>query len=300
MGRLDELEAFVKVVDVESFSAAARELGISKSYVSKQISRLEDRLGARLLNRTTRQLTLTDVGAVFYERCVAILDELEEAERAVNDLQTSPRGTLRMSVPMSFGTRFLAPVIAEFMAMYPDLDVELSFSDRLVSIVDEGFDLAVRIGQLDDSSLFARRLAPVESFLCASPAYLERRGRPERPGELQEHACLRYTYLSTGAMWRLVGADGEEVAVKVAGPLLTNNGNAIVEAARHGVGVAMLPDFFVFEHLRSGELERLLPEWSCGYSGIWALYPHNRHLSAKVRLLVDFLAERFDEPAWRA
>ena len=164
MGRLDELEAFVKVVEVESFSEAARQLGISKSYVSKQVSRLEDRLGARMLNRTTRQLTLTDVGAVFYERCVAILDELEEAELAVNDLQSRPRGTLRMSVPMSFGVQYLSKMVSEFMSEHPDLDVELSLSDRVVNIVDEGFDLAIRIGTLKDSSLIGRKLTSIGSW----------------------------------------------------------------------------------------------------------------------------------------
>lgn len=308
MGRLDELEAFVHVVQEESFSEAARRLGISKSYVSKQISRLEDRLEARLLNRTTRQLQLTDIGALFYERCVLILGELEQAERAVTAMQSTPTGTLRLSVPVSFGVRFLSPMLAGFMCDHQELDVEVSYSDRVVNIVDEGFDLAVRIGQLADSSLFVRKLADVENLLCASPSYLERRGRPQRPGQLREHACLRYTYQSTGAMWRLLGGEAEEegageeeFAFKPEGPMLANNGDALVEAALHGVGIALLPDFFVREALEQGRLERVLPGWSAGArAGIWAMYPHNRHMSAKVRLFVDFLVERFVEPNWQS
>lgn len=297
MGRLDELEAFVKVVEVESFSEAARQLGISKSYVSKQVSRLEDRLGARMLNRTTRQLTLTDVGAVFYERCVAILDELEEAELAVNDLQSRPRGTLRMSVPMSFGVQYLSKMVSGFMAEHPDLDVELSLSDRVVNIVDEGFDMAIRIGTLKDSSLIARRLTPVGSRVVGSPAYFEEHGTPKHPRDLKNHECLRYAYFSTGTIWHF-NRDGEEVSVKVDGRMTANNGHALLEAARQGVGLVLLPDFFLPEALANNELVHVLGEWDCDTGAIWALYPHNRHLSAKVRLFVDYLVDQFETPPW--
>lgn len=299
MGKLDELETFVKVVEVESFSEAARQLGISKSYVSKHISRLEDRLGARLLNRTTRQLTLTDVGARFYERCVSIIEQLEEAQVEVADLQSAARGTLRVSVPMSFGIRHLAPAVAQFMRQHSELTVEMMFSDRPVNIVDEGFDVAVRIGVLKDSSLHARKLATTRSVTVASPDYVERRGAPRHPSELKEHACLRYTYLSSGTMWRYLDAQGQEFSVKIDGPMLTNNGDANFEAACAGVGVATLPDFFVNEALEDGRLVRLFEDWSHPLDlGIWALYPHNRHLSAKVRLFVDFLVETFSVPRW--
>lgn len=298
MGKLDELEAFIKVVEVESFSEAGRQLGISKSYVSKQISRLEDRLGARLLNRTTRQLTLTDVGAMFYERCVEVVAELDQAELAVTELQGTPRGVLRLSLPMSFGVRYLSPVIADFMSNYRDLSVEIAFSDRVVNIVDEGFDLAVRIGHLKDSSLFARKVAGTSMHVVASPALIERLGMPQHPAALKDYPCLKYTYQSTGLGWRFVSPEGEEVTIKPEGPLLTNNGDAIMEAARHGVGMAVLPDFFVNELVERGELVKVLDDWQCGEGGVWAVYPHNRHLSAKVRLFVDFLAERFAKTPW--
>lgn len=297
MGRLDELEAFVKVVEVESFSEAGRQLGISKSYVSKQLSKLEDRLGARLLNRTTRQLTLTEVGAMFYERCVEVLEGLEEAELAVSQLQGTPKGVLRLSLPMSFGVRYLSPVVAEFMSKYSDLAVEISFSDRTVNIIDEGFDLAVRIGTLKDSSLIARKIANTRGYVVASPEFLERHGEPSHPSELKDIPCLRYTYQSNGSNWRF-DLDGEEVSVKVDGPMTVNNGDAIMEAARQGVGCAVLPDFFIHEYLKSGELKSILSEWNCSGNGIWAIYPHNRHLSAKVRLFVDFLAESFARTPW--
>lgn len=298
MGRLDELEAFVKVVEVESFSEAGRQLGISKSYVSKQLSKLEDRLGARLLNRTTRQLTLTDVGAMFYERCVEVIEELEEAELAVSQLQATPRGLLRLSFPMSFGVKYLSPVISSFMNQYKDLKVEVSFSDRTVNIIDEGFDLAVRIGQLKDSSLIARKIAGTHRHLVASPGFIAKHGEPTHPSELRELPCLRYTYQSSGMSWRFVSDEGEEALVKVDGPLTVNNGDAIMEAARHGVGLAILPDFFINPLVESGELVKVLESWECGDGAIWAVYPHNRHLSAKVRLFVDFLAESFARTPW--
>lgn len=299
MGRLDELEAFVKVVEVESFSEAGRQLGISKSYVSKQLSKLEDRLGARLLNRTTRQLTLTDVGAMFYERCVEVLEELEEAEVAVSQLQGTPRGVLRLSLPMSFGVKYLSPVVSDFIRQYNDLKVEIAFSDRTVNIVDEGFDLAVRIGRLKDSSLIARKLTETRVHLVASPSFLEEHGKPGHPSDLKDYPCLRYTYQTGGANWQFVSSEtGEEVSVKVDGPMTVNNGDAILEATRHGVGCAVLPDFFINEHLTTGELVKVLDGWDCGDSAIWAIYPHNRHLSAKVRLFVDFLAESLSRTPW--
>ena len=299
MSKFSELEVFTRVIDEESFSGAARELGVSKSYVSKQISKLEDRLGVQLLQRTTRTMKMTDVGRAFYERARAILDELDAAELAVSNLHSSPRGTLRMSVPMSFGVRYVAPALAEFMNAYPDLEVDIGFVDRTVDLVDEGYDMAVRIGQLEDSSLVARKLAPMRQVLVASPAYLEKHGAPKRPDDLRQHACLTYVYQRTGSTWRFT-RDGEDVSVKVTGPLRANNGDALLEAARAGVGVSILPDFFVNADLNSGELVELLPEHDCGRSAIWALYPHNRHLSTKVRLVVDHLAETFAQAPWLA
>ncbi len=299
MSKFSEMEVFTCVIDEESFSGAARTLGVSKSYVSKQISKLEDRLGVQLLQRTTRTMTMTDVGRAFYDRAKSILDELDAAELAVSNLHSSPRGTLRMSVPMSFGVRHVAPAIARFMIEYPDLEVDISFVDRTVDLVDEGFDMAVRIGQLEDSSLVARKLAPMRQVLVASPDYIARRGEPRTPEDLRKHACLIYTYQRTGSTWRFTRG-GEDVSIKVSGPMRANNGDALLEAARAGLGVAILPDFFVSHDLRDGTLVEILPDHDCGRSAIWALYPPNRHLSTKVRFVVDYLAETFARAPWLA
>jgi DNA-binding transcriptional LysR family regulator len=296
MHDLAQLEIFVHVVQDGGFTQAAQSLGVSKSFVSRQLGALEDRLGARLLNRTTRKLTLTDVGSVFYERCKRVLDELSEAEHEVSDLQNVPRGTLRMSAPMSFGVRYVAPEVAAFAAKHDQLAVELDFSDRRVDLLDEGFDLAIRVGNLPDSSLVARKLGVSDVLLVASADYLDRRGRPTHPRELREHECLLYAY-SPGTQWVLEGEDGT-VTVPVHGRVTANNGDAIAAAVRAGLGIAPLPDFIAAPLVRDGSAELVLAKWTNTF-GIWAIYPHHRHLSAKVRQLVDFLAERWAEPAWR-
>ncbi len=299
MSRLDELEVFVRIVDTGSLSGAARALGVSKAHVSKRLAALEDRLGARLLQRTTRKVSLTDAGRSFYDRAGTILRDLEEAERAVVSLQSAPRGLLRMSVPMSFGQRYVLPLALEFMRRHPELAVEISFSDRRVNLVEEGYDLAVRVGTLGDADVVRRRIAPTRNFLCATPAYLDAHGTPRTLADLRSHPCLLYVFESEVGVWRLQGADGEE-AVRLSGPLLTNYGEAILDAVRLGLGVALLPDFYVAEDLRSGRLAAFLTgATDSGERGIWALYPHHRHLSAKVRLFVDLLAERLGpRPPW--
>lgn len=290
---LEGIEVFVKVVDEQSFSGAARVLEVSKSYVSKQISRLEDRLGARLLHRTTRKLTLTDVGRAFYERAARIVADVEEAEIAVTHLQSAPRGQLKMAIPMTFGFRYLAPLISEFMAEHPDLQVDLQLGDRKVDIVDEGFDLAVRIGSLADSSLIARKLATLEFITAASPEYLEAHGRPQHPSDLAHHQCLVYTSADQPSAWSFRSAEGEDVDVRVDGPMRANNGEALVAGALAGLGVTRMPDWMAADSLRAGRLVPILCDWSYQRGGIYAVYPHNRHLSPKVRLMVDFLGERF-------
>lgn len=297
MADLSQLEMFVNVVDAGSFTGAAEALGVSKSHVSRQISALEDRLGARLLNRTTRKVILTDIGRVFHERCTRILEELEDAEAAVTSLQTSPRGRLRMSVPMSFGVRYIAPYLADFMAQYPELEVEVDFSDRRVDLVDDGYDLAIRIGRLADSSLIARKLAPTLQVVCASPGYLEEHGEPHTPEDLKQHQCLLYTYDTGGLQtWRLEGPGGE-VVVHVKGRVVANNGDALVAAAEAGLGVLQIPDFLAASALRQGSLRQILPQWASS-AAVWAVYPHSRHLSAKVRVFVDGMLERFQTPPW--
>ena len=298
-GHLEAVEIFVKVVATGSFSEAARVLGVSKSLVSRQVKALEDRLGARLINRTTRKIALTEAGEAFAARCAEALAGLEAAEAAVGQLQGEVRGTLRLSVPMSFGVRYLAPIIPAFLARHRGLHAEVSYADRRVDLIEEGYDLAVRVGELEDSTLIARRLASTRRHAVASPDYLAARGTPDHPTALRGHDCLLYRYQASGAAWRFRGPGGE-LSVRVEGPLLANNGDAIRAAAVSGLGVALLPDFLVCDDLRAGRLVSILSDWSEWRSAVWAIYPHHRHLAAKVRLFVDFLAARFggDAPPW--
>lgn len=297
MERFTGLEAFVAVVEEGSFTAAAGVLGVSKSYVSKQVSALEDRLGARLMNRTTRSLSLTSAGQAFFERCRFILEEIDEAERAVTQLQTEPRGLLRASVPLSFGVRWLAPIVADFLALYDDLEIDLDFTDRRVDLIDEGLDLVIRIGILDDSSFAFKRLAPVKTLCCVSPDYLAENGPIDSPEDLKPEHCMPYVYQRTTS-WHFEN-NGVEHHVRVQGRLRTNNGEALAVACAGGQGVAILPDFMAMRYLREGRLIPVLEEWiDNDRRAIWALYPHSRHLSAKVRSFVDFVADRLDPCPW--
>ena len=299
MDRFAELAAFVRTVDRGSQAAAARELGVTPAMVGRYIRALEDRLGARLLNRTTTNQSLTEAGSAFHARAAALLEQLEAAEDVVADRQAAPRGLLRVSGPMSFGVRYLAAAVAGFGALHPGLRVELSLNDRVVDLVEEGYDLAVRIGRLADSSLVARRLAPCRVAVCAAPAYLAQHGAPEGPEDLREHKCLLYSYAANGGTWRFVRADGREVRVEVDGPLTANNGDAVLAASLEGAGVLLQPTFIVGDALREGRLVRLLPGWGAPELAVYAVYPSARHLSPKVRSCVDFLAEQFgDNPAW--
>ena len=297
MDNLSGMAVFAQVVEARSFTGAARRLGMSKAAVSKQVSRLEERLGARLLNRTTRRLSLTEVGAAFYERCARIVAEAEEAELAVTRLNEKPRGTLRVDVPVDFGIQYLAPLLPPFMLANPELKVDMSFNDRFVDLVDEGHDLAVRIGQLPDSSLIARKLAESGSVICAAPEYWNRHGRPSHPSELANHNCFAYSYLATGNEWRLRGPEGD-VAVRVSGSLTANNGGMLRQAAVAALGVVATPVFMACDDLRAGRLEPVLRDYEPPTRGIHAVYPHNRHLSAKVRAFVDYLAEALNPAPW--
>jgi DNA-binding transcriptional LysR family regulator len=297
MDNLSGMAVFAQVVEARSFTGAARRLGMSKAAVSKQVSRLEERLGARLLNRTTRRLSLTEVGAAFYERCARIVAEAEEAELAVTQLNETPRGTLRVDVPVDFGIQYLAPLLPPFMLANPELKVDMSFNDRFVDLVDEGHDLAVRIGQLPDSSLIARKLAESGSVICAAPDYWNSHGRPSHPSDLVNHNCFAYSYLATGNEWRLKGPEGD-VAVRVSGSLAANNGNLLRQAAVAGLGVVATPIFMACDDLRGGRLEPVLRDYDPPKRGIHAVYPHNRHLSAKVRAFVDYLVEALNPTPW--
>jgi len=298
MEKLDGLAVFARVVEAGTFSAAARQIGLSKSAVSKQVAGLEDRLGARLLNRTTRRLSLTEVGVDFYERCRRIITEVEEAELAVSRLHAEPRGLLRINAPMSFGFRHLAPALPDFMARYPEVTVDLALNDRMVDLIDEGYDIAVRIARLADSSLVARKLAPNRTVICAAPAYWRHHGRPDHPNDLKRHNCLVYTYMLSGNELTFAGPDGR-VSVKVTGSLRANNGDALRAAALGGIGVLATPTFIVGEDLRAGRLETVLKDYEDSDQSVYAVYPHSRHLSAKVRAFVDFGVERFGpKPYW--
>lgn len=292
------MATFVQVVEGRSFSAAARRLGVTRSAVSRQVAALEDRLRARLLNRTTRRLSVTEAGAVYFEHCARILAEAAAAERALADLDEAPRGLLRINAPMSFGQAHLAPAVAGFLAAHPALKVELTLDDRVVDLVGEGYDVAVRIAELPPSTLVARKLAVNRRVLCASPAYLAHAGTPARPEDLTRHACLGYAYLTTGSDWRFRGADGP-ITVRIDAAMSANNGDVLRHMALAGLGIILAPTFIVGDDLRDGRLVPLLADWADADTGIYAVYPHSRHLSPKVRALVDFLATRFGpRPYW--
>ncbi|TPG22544.1 LysR family transcriptional regulator [Sphingomonas koreensis] len=293
--RLPDLEAwaiFASVVEHRSFSAAAEAIGVSKATVSKAISRLEAHLGASLFHRTSRKLTLTDSGKTLAEHARRILAEAQAAEEAARDSATLPVGLVRVAAPMSFGTTYLAPVIAEFLAAHPGIQIDLHLSDARVDIVADGFDIALRIADLPDSSLRARRLCGIAVHCVAAPAYLQAHGRPTHPAQLGEHACLGYTN-APGGVWRFTGPGGEEAAVRPTGPLMTNSGDAMLPALRAGLGIARLPDFIVGDDLATGTLKVILADWTPPAVGLNLLTPPSALRPARVEVLIAFLAERF-------
>jgi DNA-binding transcriptional LysR family regulator len=296
MNRLLEAEVFVRVVEDGSLTAAARRLGMTTSYASKLVTRLEERLGSQLLIRTTRKLTLTDTGRAYYERCTAAIQELEAAEQMATDLQQSPRGTLRVTLPNAFGMLFMMGVLARFKARYPELTLELVFLDRQVDLINEGFDVALRVGELVDDRLIARRLASTDRIAMASPAYLERAGTPDEPEALAGHTCLLYAHHAVPGRWRLRGPRGD-VEVAVAGTMVTNHGLMLVEAAAEGLGMIYVPSLLATDELRAGRLRRVLPAWRWPM-GVFAVYPPTPRVPTKTRVLVDFLVEHLREPPW--
>ena len=293
MDRLAAMTAFARVAETRSFSEAARRLGATKSAVSRQVSALEAELGARLLHRTTRSLTLTEAGRDYFDRVTRILADVEEANRSVSHLQAAPRGRLRVNAPMSFGIRHLAPALPDFLTRHPEVEVDMSMNDRFVDLVDEGYDVAVRIGRLADSALIARKLAPLHRVVCASPGYLAARGVPETPGDLAGHDCLSYTNMSQTEEWSFAAPDGRPIAVTIRGRLRVNNGDALRMAALGGLGLVYQPTFIVGPDLQTGRLVPVLADYVHQDGGVYAVYPHSRHLTPKVRSFVDFLAERF-------
>jgi DNA-binding transcriptional LysR family regulator len=297
MDRLDEIAAFAAVADARSFTQGAKRLGVSGAQVSKLIARLEDRLGARLLNRTTRDVSLTDTGRAYLDRARALLEDFEALEGSVRD-EDGPRGTLRISAPVAFGSAQLDPAMLDFAEAYPEVALEVFYADRVVNLVDEGFDVAVRIGHLADSSLIARKLAPVRMVTCASPDYLQAHGTPQTPADLSRHEAILDLNTRDPFIWNF-GMAGECVETRVHGRLRFASAEACLEAAERGFGVARAPAFVAVEPLRRGALTPLLCNFEPETVHVHAVYPHARHLAAKVRAFVDFLAKRFaGEPEW--
>jgi DNA-binding transcriptional LysR family regulator len=297
MHDFDELVTFVRVVEAASLTRAAQRLGVTKSVVSRRLASLEERLKARLVTRAARGAAPTELGRTYYEHCVRILAELDEATAGVSGLNARAWGTLRVAAPMTFGNMHLMPVLAEVLEANPDLVVDVDLNDRVVDIVAEGFDLALRIGNLRDSSLIARRLAPVRRVLCASPSYVARRGAPAVPDDLFEHDCLAYSNASSSEVWRFV-SDPPRRPIPVR-RLRANNGEMLRDACVAGLGIAALPTFIIGPAVSRGELVVLMRDRPLEELGLYAVYPPNRHLAHKVRLLVDAMARRFGpEPYW--
>lgn len=301
MDRFASMQAFVRVVESGSFSRAAERLGVTRAAISKQVRQLEEHLGVRLLNRTTRQVALTETGASFYERATAILDDMTEAELAASRLNEEPRGILKIAAPMSFGTLHLADAVGDFMTRWPDVTVQLSLNDRFVDLIEEGFDVGVRIGKLTDSSLIARKIAPMPIVLCAAPDYVASRGAPASPEELRDHHCLHYGNLEAGGSWKLSDQSGTIRNVTIASRICVNNGDVLRTVALAGQGIALLPSFLIGDDIDSGDLVRILPDYAAPEASLYAIYPPNRYLAAKVRVFIDHLvgfagANKWDLP----
>jgi len=298
MDRFQAITTFARVVETGSFARAAERLGVSVSSVSRQVADLEAHLEARLLNRTTRRLSLTESGRAFHERCVQLLADLEEAEQSANAGTVRPRGTLRLTSSITFGSRHLAPAIAAFMARYPDMRFDVELSDRAVDLVEEGFDAAVRIGAIGSQNVVARKVGITRLVCCAAPSYLAAHGEPRHPDDLAAHVCLTYEYSTQRDVWVFRGDEGREHRARIGGPIHANNGRFLEALAVAGAGIVCEPDFIVGPDVRAGRLRSLLPGFEPPTSAIHVVYPSRRHLSAKVRAFTDFLVERFATPEW--
>ena len=294
------MRVFTSVVEAESFAGAAEKLDLSRGMATRYVAQLEAHLGVRLLNRTTRRLSLTEAGSDYFQRATQVLAMIEEAETSAAQNASVPRGTLRVTSSVIFGTQHLGTAVSDFLKRHPQMQVELSLNERVVDLVDEGFDLAIRVSAQVDPGLVARRVTPMRLLACASPAYLKTHGTPKEPEELSGHNCLVYAHrihLGGWHFWR----DGEERTIPVSGTLRSNNGYALVSAAIDGLGVVLEPTFVVHDALREGKLVQLLPEWRSAEGWVFAVYPNRKFLAPKVRSFIDFLVERFGpEPYWDA
>ncbi|GAB3372401.1 LysR family transcriptional regulator [Azotobacter armeniacus] len=293
MSQLEDMRLFITVLDCKSFTAAAELMGLSKQFVSRRLIQLEARLGVRLINRSTRKLDVTSLGQAYYESAKKILKDVDEAEQAISQQRATPRGALRLSAPVSFGTLYLSSLLPGFLKRYPDIFIELDLSDRTVDMLDEGYDMAVRIGVLADSSLIARALCSSEMVTCCSPAYLERRGAPQTPAELRQHDCLVYGH-SKSVDW-IYRRDGQPERIAVRGRYRVNNGELVCDAAVAGLGLALLPTFIAGRHIKSGALVTVLDEFQPSPLKVYAVYPQHRQVSVLIRVFSDYLHEMLSQ-----
>ena len=289
---LDGVAVFVGVINAGSFTAAARALGHSTSYVSKEISRLEKRLGSRLLNRTTRTISLTDAGRAYFERCNQIVIDAENAERSINQLQDTPRGLLRINAPASFGSKYLLELLPQFMQRYPEVKLEVEFNDRLIDVVAEGYDVVIRVGEIKDSNLVARKFTSSKHVVIASPDYIKRMGCPNTVEELAQHDCIAYSLLPAPTQWDFY-KDGVRSSVNVEPRAVCNAAEIEVAMVKQGIGITRLPLFTCEQEVANGELKIILDDYEQVQLDVFAVYPHRQYLTAKVRAFVDFVVEAF-------
>ncbi|WP_085909207.1 LysR family transcriptional regulator [Kiloniella majae] len=300
MESMNAIPIFVAVVEEGSFAAAARRVGVTKSAISKRISQLETHLGVQLLHRSTRKLSLSEAGEQYLAHAIQSLAAAQDAEDAVAQLQGAPQGRLRINTPMSFGRLHVAPLIPEFLETYPGVGIDMVMDDRVVDMVEGGFDLAIRVRTLEDSALIARKLAPCHNLLCAAPCYFEKHGIPQKLEDLRDHNCLHYAYASTIHTWQFIQDGGERVSLETKGNYQVNNSEALREALVAGIGIGRLPTFIANEEIAVGRLKPLLPDYKLPSQTIYAVFPERRHLPAKVRVFVDFLVDKLggNHPYW--
>ena len=299
MDRFENMGTFIRVVEAGSISGAADRLGVAKSAVSRRLKELEEHLGVELFHRTTRQMNLTETGRAFYHQCVRILEDVLEAELTTSQAHGTLKGSLKIALPSSFGLMHMGPAISEFLKEHPQIKFDLDFNDREVDLIQEGFDLAIRIANLPDSSLIARRIAPIQAVMCASPAYLEHMGTPQSPDELIEHQCLVYSLLRDFEYWHLSDAKGKVIKTKIRPYLKSSTGEFLRDAAVAGMGIVLAPSFIVYKEIERGALVPILKDYKPPQINAFAIYPQTRHLSQRVRAFVDLLVKRFEgTPYW--
>ncbi len=298
MGQLEDMQAFIRIVDAGGIGRAAAQMDIAKSAISRRLRDLETRLGVKLLQRTTRVITLTEAGRRYYQSAVKVADDVAELNSVTANADAELRGTIRLAAPVSFGVSHLSSVISDFVALHPQLEFDIQFSDRHVDLIQEGIDLAIRIGDLKDSSLIARRITPVRLVMCASPAYLAKFGEPQTPDELRSHKVMRYAGSSSGN-WHLIDPEGRNVAAKPKANIIANNGDFLRDLAIKGQGIIISPTFICWQQLRDLSLQRVLPNFRVASLDAYAIYPETRYLSPRTRSFINYLVERFgDSPYW--